>query len=120
MSASDWLNHIRIRCTTELEAIRSELAYFERHRAPCVEERIAALKATQARMLAEKISLAKAIDQIPDPVARAIYRGRYIIGSDWRKVAENCGGMSVRNAHYIHDRWLPAVEKIYNETLKGE
>ena len=116
MSACDWLIEIRNRCTTELESIRHELDFYERHRSLCAEARIAALKEMQQRLLEEKLRLSNVFDLIPDPVARAIYRWRYTTCGTWGLVAEKCGGMSERNAHYIHDHWLPEVERLYKES----
>lgn len=61
----------------------------------------------------KKLDATKMIDEMTDPVARAILRRRYILGDTWAKIAECCGGMSERNAHYIHDMALMDFEKIF-------
>ena len=61
----------------------------------------------------QKLSATKLIDDLSDPVGRAILRRRYILCDTWSKIAAACGRMSERNAHYIHDQALLDFEKIY-------
>ena len=64
-------------------------------------------------LLQRKLMLTKLIDRIDDPIARIIYRNRYIFDKTWASIAEICGGMSERNARYIHDNAMPDLEEIY-------
>lgn len=66
-----------------------------------------------SQMNAQKISATRLIDRLGDPVGQAILRRRYILCNTWSDVAEACGRMSERNAHYIHDQAMLDLEKIY-------
>lgn len=61
----------------------------------------------------KKLDATRMIDKMEDPVARAVLRRRYILCDTWARIADSCGGMSERNAHYIHDMALLDFEKIY-------
>ena len=65
-------------------------------------------------MQAEKIAASRAIERIPDIIARTIYNGRYNLGYSWERVA---GKMSARNAQIIHDKAFPKFEKLFLEEL---
>ncbi len=67
-------------------------------------------------MTEKKLVATRMIDALSDPVGRAVLRRRYILCDTWAKIAGDCGGMSERNAHYIHDNALVDFEKIYEET----
>lgn len=103
------------KCDIEIESIRLELLFFERNLALCAEPRISELKKRQEQLIENKITLANIIDQINDPIARSIYRMRYITGEKWETIASKCGKMSERNAHRIHNLALPEVEKLYRK-----
>ncbi len=64
-------------------------------------------------MTEKKLVATRLIDGMKDPVGRAILRRRYILCDTWAKIANACGRMSERNAHYIHDQALLDFEKIY-------
>lgn len=65
----------------------------------------------------KKLIATRMIDEIEDPVARAVFRRRYILGNTWAIVARSCGGMSQRNAHYIHDNAMTEFNKIYRNMI---
>ena len=69
------------------------------------------------RLQAEKLAVSRAIERIPDIIARMIYNGRYNLGHTWEKVARDSGRMCSRNAKYIHDKTLPEFEKLFLEEL---
>lgn len=119
MNIKAWLGSFK-KYDVEIEEIRNELLYFEKHRTPCVEARICELKERLEYLMEKKIILTRIVDNITDPVARAIFRFRYVIGDPWKAVAKKCGKMSERNAHYIHNDYLSEVEMIFNEAMKGE
>lgn len=68
------------------------------------------------RLQAEKLAVSRAIERIPDIVARMIYNGRYNLGYSWERVA---GKMTPANARLIHNRMLPEFEKLFLEELKN-
>lgn len=70
------------------------------------------------RMQNEKLAVSRAIERIPDIVARMIYNGRYNLGHTWEKVARDSGRMCSRNARLIHDKTLPEFEKLFLEELE--
>ena len=70
------------------------------------------------RMQNEKLAVSRAIERIPDIVARMIYNGRYNLGNTWEKVARDSGRMCSRNARLIHDKTLPEFEKLFLEELE--
>ena len=70
------------------------------------------------RMQNEKLAVSRAIERIPDIVARMIYNGRYNLGNTWEKVAMDSGRMCSRNARLIHDKTLPEFEKLFLEELE--
>lgn len=80
-----------------------------------IADREAALLLYIREMKEKKLLATKLIDKIDDPVGRAILRRRYIFGETWAKIGTDCGGMSARNAHYIHDNTLVLFEKIFSE-----
>jgi hypothetical protein len=114
MNAKKWLNQIKAK-NIEIESIKDEIAYLESSKALCKSSRIGDLTERLETMLVEKLILTNTIDDIADPVARAIFRFRYISCLPWKIVAYKCGKMSARNAHGIHDRTLPEVERLYAE-----
>lgn len=71
------------------------------------------LEALIQSLTRKKLDATRMIDELEDPVARAVLRRRYILCDTWARIAESCGGMSERNAHYIHDMALLDFEKIY-------
>lgn len=70
------------------------------------------------RMQNEKLAVSRAIERIPDIVARMIYNGRYNLGHTWERVARDSGRMCSRNARLIHDKTLPEFEKLFLEELE--
>lgn len=101
----------------EIESLSDEIAYYERHRSIRVADRIAEIKEMMDRLMEEKIILTRTIDKLSDPVSRAVYRMRYIVGEKWSVVAAKCGKMSERNAHYIHDQSFPEFERLYGKAM---
>lgn len=106
---------------TEIGEKTAELAYW-RANSECsqgsagteeIAQRERELEALIQSLTRKKLDATRMIDEINDPVARAVLRRRYILGDTWAKVAESCGGMSERNAHYIHDLALLDFEKIF-------
>ncbi len=81
--------------------------------APEIERREKELSSIISEMMEKKLVATRLIDQLGDPVARAILRRRYILCDTWAKIADACGGMSERNAHYIHDNALFDFERIF-------
>ena len=71
------------------------------------------LRTLIASMTEKKLMATRLIDSMSDPVGRAVLRRRYILCDTWAKIANACGRMSERNAHYIHDQALLDFEKIY-------
>lgn len=108
---------------TEIGEKTAELAYWQAagvyssgtSEADEILEREAELERLIRTLTQKKLDATRMIDEIQDPVARAVLRRRYILGDTWAKVAENCGGMSERNAHYVHDIALFDFEKIFTE-----
>ena len=70
------------------------------------------------RMQNEKLAVSRAIERIPDIVARMIYNGRYNLGHTWERVARDSGRMCSRNARLIHAKPLPEFEKLFLEELE--
>ncbi len=108
---------------TEIDEQKTELAFWQRKRKreTClsgeqdIERRVAELELRIRDVTERKLFATRLIDTLEDPVARAILRRRYILGDTWTDVAQGCGGMSSRNARYIHDHALFAFEKIFCE-----
>lgn len=80
---------------------------------PEIERREKELESIISEMTEKKLVATRMIDELRDPVGRAILRRRYILCDTWSKIADACGGMSERNAHYIHDNALIDFEKIF-------
>ena len=84
--------------------------------APEIARREKELESIILQMTEKKLVGTRMIDELCDPVGRAILRRRYILCDTWSKIADACGGMSERNAHYIHDNALFDFERIYTES----
>jgi len=110
-----------LKYTTEIGEKTAELEYWRsggfQGFADCdsdsVSEREKELEALIQSLTKKKLDATRMIDKLADPVARAILRRRYILCDTWARIADSCGGMSERNAHYIHDMALLDFEKIY-------
>ena len=106
---------------TEINEKTAELAYWKEqdglHGNELLTEEIRKreedLRALIASMTEKKLMATRLIDSMSDPVGRAVLRRRYILCDTWAKIANACGRMSERNAHYIHDQALLDFEKIY-------
>jgi len=116
-----FLEHIS-KMEAQLDEKLDELDYWKKQRVLCsenetimqnIEERSAELEEMIRLLTEQKLSATKLIDSVEDPVGRAILRRRYILCNTWKKIADACGRMSERNAHYIHDQALLDFEKIY-------
>lgn len=109
---------------TEIGEKTAELAYWRSSGedssgnagSPAIAQREEEIEALIHALTRKKLDATRMIDEMEDPVARAVLRRRYILGDTWAKVAESCGGMSERNAHYIHDMALEDFEKIFEQT----
>ena len=69
------------------------------------------------RLQAEKLTVSRAIERIPDIVARMIFNARYNLGYTWDEVTTKAVKMSNRNAITIHNKSMPEFEKILLEEL---
>lgn len=69
------------------------------------------------RLQAEKLTVSRAIERIPDIVARMIFNARYNLGYTWDEVTTKAVKMSNRNAIIIHNKSMPEFEKILLEEL---
>ena len=106
---------------TEINEKTAELAYWKEqdglHGNELLTEHIRKreedLRTHIASMTEKKLMATRLIDSMSDPVGRAVLRRRYILCDTWAKIANACGRMSERNAHYIHDQALLDFEKIY-------
>ncbi len=106
---------------TDIGEKNAELMYWKKNGcallsdeiAPEIERRERELCAIISEMTEKKLVATRLIDELADPVARAILRRRYILCDTWSKIADACGGMSERNAHYIHDNALFDFETIF-------
>lgn len=76
------------------------------------EERIFTMKQT-------KTDIMEAISKVSDPIARAIYTGRYVRCETWKTIAESLCGMSERNAHLIHNKCLFELEENLEKIRKA-
>ena len=92
---------------------QSEFCQYDAELARSIRKRSEELEQLILEMNEQKMSATKLIDDLTDPVGRAILRRRYILCDTWTKIAAACGRMSERNAHYIHDQALLDFEKIY-------
>ena len=63
--------------------------------------------------------LVRIVDNIEDPVARPIFKLRYICCFSWEEIARRCR-MSKRNVCYIHNKALSEVERIYRNLEVGD
>ncbi len=81
--------------------------------APEIERRERELESIISEMTEKKLVATRMIDELRDPVGRAILRRRYILCDTWSRIADACGGMSERNAHYIHDNAMLDFERIF-------
>ncbi len=111
---------------TDISEKNAELSYWKgcakeysmESLAPEIERREKELLSLISEMTENKLVATRLIDALPDPVGRAILRRRYILCDTWSKIASACGGMSERNAHYIHDNALLDFEALYAETKR--
>ncbi len=123
LTGKEFLERLRV-WKTELLEKTDELAFWkdmegsseDGELAMEIADREAALSLLIRKMKEEKLLATKLIDKIEDPIGRTILRRRYIFGETWEKIACDCGGMSARNAHYIHDNTLILFEKIFSES----
>ena len=114
--------HRLLKIQLQIDEKYDELAYWKKQSEICnydteltqsIRERSEELEKLILEMNEQKLSATKLIDDLSDPVGRAILRRRYILCDTWSKIANACGKMSERNAHYIHDQALLDFEKIY-------
>ena len=121
LKGKTFLNRL-LKIQLQIDEKRDELDYWKKQRELCfnnselsdgIRQRAEELQMLIMAMNAQKLSATKLIDSVSDPVERAILRRRYILCDTWSRVAEACGKMSERNAHYIHDQALLDFEKIY-------
>ena len=114
--------HCLLKIQLQIDEKYDELAYWKRQIEFCkndtelmqdIRKRTEELQQLILEMNDRKLSATKLIDDLSDPVGRAILRRRYILCDTWSKIAAACGRMSERNAHYIHDQALLDFEKIY-------
>lgn len=109
---------------TDIGEKNAELAYWKNcckgyssvALAPEIERREKELEGIISEMTEKKLVATRLIDELGDPVGRAILRRRYILCDTWSRIADACGGMSERNAHYIHDNALLDFEEIYRDS----
>lgn len=106
---------------TDIGEKSAELAYWKKCEkgftsdklVPEIERREQELEGIISEMTEKKLVATRLIDSLVDPVGRAILRRRYILCDTWSRIADACGGMSERNAHYIHDSALLDFERIF-------
>ncbi len=105
----------------EIKEKKAELAFWRQKReeektlaaSQEIKRREAELSRKLRDMAANKLLATHLIDSLEDPIARSIMRSRYILGDTWSRVADDCGGMTERNARYIHDHALISFEELY-------
>lgn len=108
-----------LKYATEIGEKTAELAYWradglaENSDSEDISAREQELELLIQSLTKKKLDTTRMIDKMEDPVARAVLRRRYILCDTWARIADSCGGMSERNAHYIHDMALLDFEKIY-------
>lgn len=108
-----------LKYATEIGEKTAELAYWradglaENSDSEDISAREQELELLIQSLTKKKLDATRMIDKMEDPVARAVLRRRYILCDTWARIADSCGGMSERNAHYIHDMALLDFEKIY-------
>ena len=114
--------HRLLKIQLQIDEKCDELTYWQKQGEICAQDTELAkniqIRAEELRQLIvemndRKLAATKLIDDLSDPVGRAILRRRYILCDTWAKIAAACGRMSERNAHYIHDQALLDFEKIY-------
>lgn len=113
--------HRLLKIQLQIDEKCDELAYWQKQSEICrdpelsrdIRERSEELQQLILEMNEQKLSATRLIDDLSDPVGRAILRRRYILCDTWSKIAAACGRMSERNAHYIHDQALLDFEAIY-------
>lgn len=108
-----------LKYATEIGEKTAELAYWradglaENSDSEDISAREQELELLIQSLTKKKLDATRMIDKMEDPVARAVLRRRCILCDTWARIADSCGGMSERNAHYIHDMALLDFEKIY-------
>ena len=114
--------HRLLKIQLQIDEKCDELTYWQKQGEICAQDTELAkniqIRAEELRQLIvemndRKLVATKLIDNLSDPVGRAILRRRYILCDTWAKIAAACGRMSERNAHYIHDQALLDFETIY-------
>ena len=113
--------HRLLKIQLQIDEKCDELAYWQKQSEICrdpelsrdIRKRSEELQQLILEMNEQKLSATRLIDDLSDPVGRAILRRRYILCDTWSKIAAACGRMSERNAHYIHDQALLDFEAIY-------
>ena len=113
--------HRLLKIQLQIDEKCDELAYWQKQSELCrdpelshdIRKRSEELQQLILEMNEQKLSATRLIDDLSDPVGRAILRRRYILCDTWSKIAAACGRMSERNAHYIHDQALLDFEAIY-------
>ena len=123
----EWLCSVRD-LNKELESIHKEIDFFVRYKnyVGNPDKKISALTQRAVFIMQQKVLMADIVWNIKDPIARIIFRCRYILGYTWGDIAKNHAHQSERNVHLIHKRTLPEVEELYrrfvlvNEERSGE
>ena len=123
----EWLCSVRD-LNKELASIHKEIDFFYKYNnyVGDPDTRISAYKKRAEFIMRQKVLLADIVWHIEDPIARIIFRCRYILGYTWGEIAKNHAHQCERNVHLIHKRTLPEVQKLYekfvlvNEEGSGE
>ena len=116
----EWLCSVRD-LNKELASIQKEIDFFYNYNnyVGDLDTRISAYKKRAEFIMRQKALLADVVWNIDDPIARIIFRCRYILGYTWGDIAKNHAHQSERNVHLIHKRTLPEVEELYRRFVLG-
>ena len=122
LTAKEFLENMRV-WKTEMRELSDELSYWQSFAGSSedgelafeIADREVYLENQMRTIKGQTLLAAKLIDGIDDPIGRAILRRRYLFGETWAKIGAECGGMSARNARYIHDCTLKIFENLFSE-----
>lgn len=98
-----------------IETMQKEINYWRYQEDFDSNMHIETLKKEIKNMQETKLKVADIINKLSDYFGRVIFTKRYLLHEKWEVITNSLGGMSERNARYIHDKSM--IEFV--ELLKG-
>lgn len=113
-----FLNEVR-KYDSIIKNERKTIEYLTKNNLPDKDSLIGECESRICTMKQTKTDIMEAISKVSDPIAKAIYTGRYIRCETWKTISKSLSGMSERNAHLIHNKWLSELEENLEKVRKA-